>query len=229
MNEAESLRTPNRTLMRKRQILEAASRLFRRKGVHGAGMREIAAELGMTQGNLYHYFRSKQDLLAFCQEEGLAGLLELARRLTGAALSPAGRLYLLVVGHVELLNEGTPGSLAHLEVEGLEGHHREGILARRSEYESAVRRFIEAGSRAGLFRPADPRLAARAILGSVNWTVKWFRPEGGKSARQIGVELAELLVRGLLADGVVFTAPDPALLDGEPPLAPRKTAAAAGR
>ena len=38
------------------------------------------------------------------------------------------------------------------------------------------------------------------ILGAVNWTVKWFRPDGRKSAREIGREQAELLVRGVLAD-----------------------------
>ncbi|MEO8277220.1 MAG: helix-turn-helix domain-containing protein, partial [Thermoanaerobaculia bacterium] len=41
---------------RRREILAAASRLFRREGLASAGMREIAAELGMTAGNLYYYF-----------------------------------------------------------------------------------------------------------------------------------------------------------------------------
>ena len=40
-----------------------------------------------------------------------------------------------------------------------------------------------------------------AILGAVNWTVKWFRPEGGKTAAQIGREFADLLVGGLTAEG----------------------------
>jgi hypothetical protein len=50
-----------------------------------------------------------------------------------------------------------------------------------------------------VFRRADPKVSALAILGAVNWTVKWFRPDGPKTAREIGREMAGLLARGLLA------------------------------
>ncbi len=198
---------------RKREILEAASRVFRRRGVHGTGMREIASELGMTVGSLYYYFENKQALLAYCQEDGLGGLLALAERLEAMPLAPEARLYLLIVGHVERVNEGTPGSLAHLEIEGLDGAFRQAILGRRGDYELALRRLIEDGIQAGAFRTTDAKVAALAILGALNWTVKWFRPEGGKTAREIGREFAELQVRGLLAAGLELEPPDLALLD----------------
>ena len=60
---------------RKRRILGAASRAFRKKGFHEAGMRDIAAACGMTVGNLYYYFKNKQELLAFCQEDAASRLL----------------------------------------------------------------------------------------------------------------------------------------------------------
>lgn len=193
-----------RVAEKKREILAAASKVFRRKGVQAAGMREIAAELGMTVGNLYYYFENKQALLAFCQQDGLDGLLALAEALRREDLPPPTRLARLIEGHVERLNEGTPGSLAHLEVEGLEGALREAILTRRDQYEGLLRELIAEGIRAGAFRSVDTKVAALAILGALNWTVKWFRPDGPKSAREIGRELAESQVRGLLADGVSF-------------------------
>lgn len=195
---------------RKREILAAASRVFRAKGLHEAGMRDIAAELGMTAGNLYYYFENKQEILAFCQEDALAGLDELARHVAALPARHDTRLFLQIVGHVVRLNEGTPGSLAHLEAEGLEGHWRSSILAHRRQYERALRVLIAAGVAAGTFRAdADPMAAAMAILGSMNWTVKWFRPEGRKTAREIGAELAALLVRGLLAPGAELATPSP--------------------
>jgi AcrR family transcriptional regulator len=180
-------------------------------------MREIAAELGMHAGNLYYYFDSKQNLLAFCQEDALGGLLELAEAVERAVLAPPQQLYLLAVGHVLLLNEGTPGSLAHLEVEALAEPYREAIIAKRNAYEQAVRRLIEAGVAAASLRPVDPRVAAMALLGALNWTVKWYRPDGAKSARQIGAELAEQLVRGLLPEGASFIPPP---LSALPAIAP---------
>ncbi len=193
---------------RKREILAAASRVFRRKGLYEAGMRDIAAELGMTAGNLYYYFQNKQEILAFCQEDALEGLDELARHVAVLPARADTRLYLLIVGHVVRLNEGTPGSLAHLEAEALEGKWRRTILARRRQYEQALRELVAAGIAAGTFRgDADPLSAAMAILGAMNWSVKWFRPEGRKSAREIGGEIAAQMVRGLLAPGVELVPP----------------------
>lgn len=193
---------------RKREILAAASRVFRAKGLHDAGMRDIATELGMTAGNLYYYFENKHEILAFCQGDALAGLHALAAHVATLPARADTKLFLLIVGHVLRLNQGTPGSLAHLEAEALEGAWRRTIMARRREYERSLRDLIVAGAESGVLRrEADPKSAAMAILGAMNWTVKWFRPEGPKSARQIGLDFADLLVRGLLAPGVELQAP----------------------
>lgn len=202
---------------KKREILEAASRVFRRKGLHASGMRDIAAELDMAVGNLYYYFRDKEDLLAFIQQTTLTGLRDLADQVELLDLRVDGKLWLLIVGHVTLLNEETPGSLAHLEVEALGENNRRTIQEGRDAYERTFRRLIDEGISQGVFRPmdspADSKIATLAILGAVNWTVKWFRPDGGKSAREIGRELADLLVRGLLATD--FEAPSLDLLPGK--------------
>ena len=63
----------DRTLEKKRAILEAAARVFRRKGLAATGMRDIAAELDMAVGNLYYYVRDREELIAFVQEEALGG------------------------------------------------------------------------------------------------------------------------------------------------------------
>ncbi len=192
---------------RRREILASASRLFRERGLHDSGMREIAAALGMTAGNLYYYFGSKQELLAYCQESALAELLALAEGVLATPARADTRLFLLLAGHVRVLNESHPGSLAHLEVEALAPPARARLLARRKRYERAFRELIETGVAAGVFRATDPRLATLALLGAVNWTVKWFDAAGRKSAETVGAEFAELLVRGLLAPGVELARP----------------------
>jgi AcrR family transcriptional regulator len=212
-------REGEKTAQRKRQILEAASRVFRRQGLHSTGMRDIAAELGMTAGNLYYYFENRQELLAFCQQDFLSGLMRLVAQVEALGLRPDEGLFLLIAGHIQRLNEGTPGSLAHLEVEVLEPRWREVLIPERNRYESALRRQVEAGVARGVFRPVDPKLAVLAVLGAANWTVKWFRPEGTRSAREIAESFAEHLVRGLLASGAELTRPaalDELTREGEP-------------
>jgi len=201
---------------RRRAILDAASRVFLAKGVHAAGMRDIAAELGMAVGNLYYYFEDKEDLLAFVQEDALSGLLAFADRVRGLDLPADARLHLLVVGHVVRLNdarEGTPGSLAHLELELLSEPRRRALQVLRDRYERRFREVLDEGVAAGELRAADTGIAARLILGALNWTARWFRPGGAKSAREIGEEAAALLVAGLLAPGRTLARADAAVLD----------------
>ena len=52
-----------RISMRKAQILEAAARVFTRKGYHRATTKEIAEEAGVSEGTIYNYFDSKDALL----------------------------------------------------------------------------------------------------------------------------------------------------------------------
>ncbi|MEE8141865.1 MAG: TetR/AcrR family transcriptional regulator [Planctomycetota bacterium] len=194
--------------LRKRQILRAASLEFRRKGFHNTGMRDIAAALEMTVSNLYYYFKNKQEILAFCQEEALSRLLALADWTRGLKLRADARLGLLATGHVLCLNEVTPGSLAHLEVEELEASYRSSVMEKRDRYEAALRQLLEEGIAQRVFRVTDVKIAVLAILGALNWTVKWFRPDGPKSAHSIGRLFAEQLVRGLLAPGVKLKIPE---------------------
>jgi AcrR family transcriptional regulator len=190
----------DRAAEQKRRILGAASRVFRAKGLHATGMRDIASELQMHVGNLYYYFRNKGELLAFCQEEALSGLLDAAKSVETIDLPVFEKLRRLIITHVERVNELTPGSLAHLEIEALEDPWRHRLQTRRDEYECAYRQLIEEGVSTGVFRDLDARVATMAILGALNWTVKWFRPDGGKTATQIGREFADLLVGGLMAE-----------------------------
>lgn len=199
VSQRSSADDSGRTIEKKREILRAASEVFRRRGLHAAGMREIAAEAGMHAGNLYYYFANKQELLAFCQQDSLGQLLAMARRVLEEEATPDRRLARLVAEHVRILNQAIPGSLAHLEVEALERPWRRRIQRQRDEYESIFRDVLRQGMESGVFRDGDPKLAALAVLGAVNWTVKWYQPEGELGAEAIGGQFADYLVDGLRA------------------------------
>ena len=186
-----------RSASRKREILEGASRVFRRQGLYGTGMRDIATELGMHVGNLYYYFENKEEILTFCQEEALSALLALAREVTASGAPPETQLRDLMIGHVLQLNRQVPGSLAHLEIEALTGPARRRVQRQRDTYERIYRELLVAGTRSGAFEIDQPKVAAMALLGALNWTVKWFRPEGDESAEEIAISIADLLLNGV--------------------------------
>jgi AcrR family transcriptional regulator len=181
---------------RRREILAAASRLFRERGFAATGMRDIAAALRMTAGNLYYYFENKQALLAYCQEATLDELTAGEPDDARAASTAAERLRRAIVAHVVALNESHPGSIAHLEIEALDAERRAPLLRKRKEYERRLERLIREAIVEGSFARRDPHLATLALLGALNWTVKWYREGGGKGAAQVGEEFADLFLRG---------------------------------
>lgn len=192
-----------RTRLRRAEILAAASEVFRAKGFHAAGMRDIAARLDVAVGKLYYWFPSKEALLAFCQEDCLARLLAMVAAAEKAQATAVESLRAIVRGHIHCLNAEVPGSLAHLETESLSSADRPRILRQRRRYEEAVTAVIAAGVQKGELNVKDARVAACVILGALNWTVKWWRPDGRLGLDALAEAMADQLVDGLKARGAV--------------------------
>jgi AcrR family transcriptional regulator len=182
---------------RRVEIMRAGARVFRARGFAAAGMRDIASAADLSLGNLYHYFRGKDELLFFCQDRSVDHLLEAL----AAARKDRGplplRLRTMAVAHVLCLLDEVEGSAAHLEVDALPPRLRSRIVAKRDRYEHGVRALVAAGVRAGTLHAADATIATRAFLGALNWTAHWFRPEGPQSTKEIAEHVADYAVAGL--------------------------------
>jgi TetR/AcrR family transcriptional regulator len=192
-------RLRRRYLARRLEILRAAGGEFRARGVAETGMRDIAAAADLSPANLYNYFRGKHEILFFCQDVSLDRLiaaLERARRLRANA---AEKLRLVIVSHLRCLLDEVEGSAAHLLTSALPPRLQRCLVVKRDRYEEGVRQLIAAGTRSGEFVPCDPALAARAVLGALNWSVRWFSPQGSMTAAEVAEGFADYLIRGLLA------------------------------
>ena len=190
-------RARHRALQRRLAILRAAGLAFRRHGFARTGMREIVREAGLSPANLYYYFRGKDELLAFCQDHALDRMLAEVGRARRTKRSAAERLKSVIRAQVLCMLDDLAGAAAHLEVDVLPSRVRVRIVGKRDRYERAVRRLIEEGVRENRFVTSDPALAARAILGAVNWSARWYDPGGERSPAEIADVFSDYLVRGL--------------------------------
>jgi AcrR family transcriptional regulator len=192
-----SERVRRRSETRRLEILRAAARVFRRRGLGAAGMREIAEEADLSPGNLYYYFAGKDELLLFCQERTLEHMQAAVEAAYALQASSAERLRAVLRAHVHALLDEMEGATAHLEVEALPPAMRFPVIEKRDRYERAVRSLVAEGMKRGEFARGDPALVTRAMLGAVNWTARWYRPDGALSVAQIADGLADYLVKGL--------------------------------
>jgi AcrR family transcriptional regulator len=191
-------RRGRRALVMRQTILRAAARVFRRRGFAETGMREIADASDLSPGNLYYYFKSKHELLYFCQDHSLDRMLATCRALQAGRMGVADRLAAVIRAHVGCMLDELDGAAAHTEVEALPPRLRARIVAKRDRYEAAVRGIVTQGVRSRVFAPCDPTLVTRALLGAVNWTARWYRPEGEQRPVAVADAFANYLVRGLV-------------------------------
>jgi len=178
-------------------ILKSAAIAFRRLGYHGATVEQIAAALHMKKGNLYYYYRNKEEILLACHQYSLDRLLSLLEAVEQSDASPDEKLRRLIVSFVHTILDELHGTALFLDLEALSPAHRKQVVARRDRFDHGMRRVIEDGVRSGVFGNIDAKLLSFAILGAVNWIPRWYQPDGPSSSQEIADHFADYLIRGL--------------------------------
>ena len=183
---------------RRIEILKSAAAAFRRRGYHGASVDEIASALEMTKGNLYYYFKNKEEILFACHDYSLDLLLKLMADVQAESSSPEAKLRRLVLAFVHLILDELHASALTLDPEALSPPLLKKVIAKRDEFDHGIREIIQQGIDQEVFRTGDPKLIEFAMMGAVNWIPKWFDPQGPAKSDQIGDAFADYLVGGLL-------------------------------
>jgi len=187
----------DRTHGKKIEILKSAAAAFRRKGYHGASMGEISRAVGMTKGNLYYYFRNKEEILFFCHEYSLSILLTRLREVQASRARADVKLRRLIVAFIHMILDELHGTALTMDLSALEPAHLETVIAQRDLFDRGLRRIIELGMKAGTFAKGDPKLLTFAILGAANWITRWYDPAGTAGSDEISETFADYLLAGL--------------------------------
>lgn len=183
---------------RRIEILRSAAGAFRRRGYYGASVDEIASALEMTKGNLYYYFKNKEEILFACHDHSLNLLLVLMAEVRTSDATPEAKLRRLVLAFVHTILDELHGTALTLEPEALSPPLLQQVIAKRDEFDRGMREIIQQGIDQGAFTPGDAKMIAFAMMGAVNWIPKWFDPTGPSTSQQIGDAFADYLVGGLL-------------------------------
>ena len=87
-----------------KKLIDVAIDLFSRKGFKGTSIRDIAAEMGMTTSNIYHYFGTKAGVLSAIERQTLEPIIQEFRRITSLDLPPLDRFILLIKAHLTYMD-----------------------------------------------------------------------------------------------------------------------------
>jgi TetR/AcrR family transcriptional regulator, cholesterol catabolism regulator len=186
---------------RRDNLLAKAAQLFREKGYHATTMKDIAAELEILPGSLYHHIESKESLLLEIMRRGIEVLMERVRPIATSDLPPELKLRELIRIHVVSIAEHPDVLSVFLhELKSLPRGRRGEQMQLRDEYDRLLSAILEEGIARKIFRPVSPRVITFAILGMLNWLYAWYRPDGALSPEEIAQEYYALIWQGLTMD-----------------------------
>jgi AcrR family transcriptional regulator len=203
MTEAPSKREQVREV-RRHQILEAALQVFSQKGFHSANVSDVAAQAGVSQGTIYWYFDSKDDLfqaalLSVFEQLGTDTMVPLAEcttatdKLTALADSMVGfadvakGLFMLFLGYWASSDRQEESTQIWTDL--------------LEKYKDVVAAIVDEGVQSGEFRPVDAEGLVWALLAAYDGLAAYaaFMPE--VDLERVNRALVGTLLEGLLADG----------------------------
>jgi len=207
---------PSEQFDRKREVLlREAAASFNRRGYHGTSLTDIARKLGVTKAALYTYVPSKEELLYYCHDAAMDSAMESLHKAQASGGTGLKKLVMTLRHYLSMMLGQEGGYVILLEENAMKPAHVRAIVKRRDQFEHGLREFVVEGIADGSIVPCNPKLAVFTMMGALNWSRKWYRPNGGWSGAQIAAALTEMLERSLSSSPAKTLAEDPALLEPE--------------
>ena len=186
----------------KRQLLlDAAVRVFARKGYHACRVGDIAQEAGVAYGLLYHYFGSKEEVLETIFRQTWTGMLEAIRDVEELG-EAAGVQLRKIVAIVLRAWQRDPDLIRVLVREITRSPHLQQEVAEIGLAFDALERVVRRGQESDEFRrDVEPRLAATIIYGALEQVLTvWVLGRPPDTDEEASV--AERTVASVLLDGL---------------------------
>jgi len=183
---------------KREDIIQASADLFEKVGYHRATMQLLAEEVGLGKPTLYHYFKSKNEILYAIHQGTITQVLKLHRTRVSKNLPPEDLLRGIASDMVAFIKKHPGYTRAFFDhIDELEPEHKQEIKAQRDEYMEATIDVIRQGIASGKFKDTDPRLATLAFFGMINWTYKWIHTEKRASVNKLASHFCDLFLDGL--------------------------------
>ncbi len=180
----------------KGKLLKEAAHLFSTKGYERTTVRDIAKEVGIQSGSIFHHYKSKEDILKAVMTDAV--ILNTARMQAAldVATNPKEKILALIRCELDGINGVTGEAMGILVYEwrSLSPENQQDILELREIYENLWLDSIEAGRKAGIVK-GEAFILRRLIQGALSWTYTWYKREGQMTMEQLAEQALLMAVR----------------------------------
>ncbi len=180
---------------RLQQLVRTTTTIFAERGYHATSMRDLSRASGMSLAGIYHYVRSKHELLFLIQDQCFAEVHAGAVAALEGVTDPEERVRAFIrhhlvffTGHMDKMKV-----LSH-EDDELEGTMRQQIRERKRAYVDLLTSLLHEVDH----RPVNPVVAGYTLFGMMNWIYTWYNPAGAIRPEQLAGDVARLFLYGYL-------------------------------
>jgi AcrR family transcriptional regulator len=193
----------------KREILDAAAQCFMEQGFHATSIDVVARRMGSTKGRVYHHYQSKVDLFFDVHRLGMELLFNSVDRAMRSTGDPLKVLVSMMKAHALALFEHH--TYESVVVQGVQLHRfgalterqrseLQDLIASRDSFEKLFKDQASLAKKAGLLGELDVSIAVKVMLGGLQWSLIWYRPELDSeqaSREQLAEKMVETILFGL--------------------------------
>ncbi|MCS0499555.1 TetR/AcrR family transcriptional regulator [Protaetiibacter mangrovi] len=183
------------------QVARAAVELFAEKGYATTSVQEVVERAGVTKGAMYHYYRSKDDLLFGIYERMLTLQREHLDEIIARGLPTAEALRMACIDVIETsIDSLQEGTVFFRSVHMLSPERQREVTRRRREYNDAFATLVRNGQREGLYRDDIPIAVLVAnFFSDIHYLSNWYKPGGTESQTEVAEQITDLFLKGIAA------------------------------
>lgn len=184
---------------RKEEILDVAAAMFAEHGFDAVSLTDIANAVGLSKATLYHYFSRKEEILGTIVVSTIRDLNAYIEQAIARATTPEARLIAFLEAQADFfeLHQHRFQVLVTRFSNLTEPKLRDQAVEWRVNYENTIKGIIRDGVTAGAFHTDRLNSVVRAVLASVYWLARWYRPDGPQRARDIARAYADVVLYGV--------------------------------
>ncbi len=182
-----------------KEIHRTIAHLFARKGFHATSMRAIAQALQMQPASLYHYFKSKEEMLFVLMNESMDEALKKLKAVCEADCAPEQKLKDMLGFYARFFAGNQEREILLVnEIDSLGERYREILIEKQRRYIHLIRSIFEELAAGGLLKEIDPTVATFAFFGMVHYTIRWYDEKGPVDISTLSNNFVEIFTRGIL-------------------------------
>lgn len=178
-------------------VLLAAVKIFNQQGFHSTSLDDVAQSLGISKPTIYHYLGNKEQVLLTCVEIGLQQLIEAAKDVEKQSIPGFEKLrrFLFLYGCRNLDDFGRCVILTSDDALSQEGLTKFKAL-KRIVHQTLLKIIQDAQADQSIRVEHDAKILAATLTGALNWSAKWYDPQGTLSKEETVQKMVDILTYG---------------------------------